>query len=227
VVNSQNGWPAKATTKTFVRASACGFDFWAANSDVATIFSDLIERFDAHVERVEGPVLDDWSYANRLVRGSSSVVSNHGSATAIDLNATRHPRGVSGTFTTDQVRTIHAILAVYEGAVRWGGDYKNAPLDAMHFEINVSKIKLYPIAQKIKKANMITPDDISKIVAALRPAVRAEVIDLIKTERLIPNTVLNAGDPPAKDWTIKDWAAASDLKADRANADLKALLSKE
>src|SRR5215213_5395312 len=95
---SQNGWPAYATTEHFTRFTAAGTGWWAANADLAVVFTEFIERFNAEVERIEGPVLDDWSYANRLVRGSATVVSNHGSATAIDLNALKHPRGVRGTF---------------------------------------------------------------------------------------------------------------------------------
>src|SRR5690606_27057234 len=78
--------------------------------------------------------LDDWGYAERPIRGSS-VISNHASGTAIDLNATKHPLGASGTFTSTQVTRIREILAVTRNHVRWGGDYTGRK-DEMHFEIN-------------------------------------------------------------------------------------------
>ena len=67
--------------------------------DVATIFTYLIARFDAEVEDVDAGQ-DDWGYAYRAIRGATSI-SNHASATAVDLNATRHPLGQVGTFTPE------------------------------------------------------------------------------------------------------------------------------
>src|ERR1044071_9753268 len=87
---SQNGWPAYATTSRYTRFTAAGQGWWAANADVAVVFKEFIDRFDKEVEEITQNTLDDWSYANRLIRGSRSVVSNHGSATAIDINALKH-----------------------------------------------------------------------------------------------------------------------------------------
>jgi len=123
--------------------SAAGGRFAAANSDVAFLAKYLIERFDKEVENISGKVLDDWSWAARKVRGSTSVISNHASATAWDLNATKHPQGVGNTFTRSQITKVHAILAsITDGkghkVFRWGNDYVNATIDSMHFEINVT-----------------------------------------------------------------------------------------
>lgn len=112
--------------------------------NVATILTEVARRWHAEVEPLDLPgEKDEWGWAFRPVRGQTSGYSNHASATAIDLNATRHPRGVevSKTLTSAQVSRIRAILAsMYDkdyGAsiVRWGGDYKTSPPDAMHFEI--------------------------------------------------------------------------------------------
>lgn len=93
--------------------------------------------FDKNIESVDGGILDDWGYAERPIRGSSTTLSNHASGTAIDLNAPRHPLGKRNTFSAEQTRKIRAQLKVYEGAIRWGGDYKNRA-DEMHFEIMAS-----------------------------------------------------------------------------------------
>ncbi|GAB3266590.1 M15 family metallopeptidase [Kineosporia babensis] len=144
--HSQNGWPVLSSTR-LTWFSAAGGRFAAANSDVAFLARYLIDRFDKEVEKIDGRVLDDWSWAARNVRGSSSVISNHASATAWDLNALKHPRGARNTFTRSQISKVHAILArITDGKghkiFRWGEDYVNATVDGMHFEINASKAQV-------------------------------------------------------------------------------------
>ncbi len=140
--HSQNGWPVLSSNR-LTWFSAAGGRFAAANSDVAVLAKYLIERFADEVEPIEGRVLDDWSWAARNVRGSTSVISNHASATAWDLNALKHPQGVRGTFTQSKIAKVHSILAgITDGkghkVFRWGNDYVNSKIDSMHFEINVS-----------------------------------------------------------------------------------------
>lgn len=183
MVNSQNGWPAKANTDTFTRFQAGGRGWWAANDDVAVIFTDLIEWFDANIERVvqPGEEFDDWSYNNRLVRGSTSTVSNHGSATAIDINATQHPRGVSNTFKAADRNAIRAKLREYKDVVRWGGDYKTVR-DDMHFEINASKAKTKALANEIRERDMFTAADKAWLSAEISKTVSEALND--KNDRL-------------------------------------------
>ena len=91
--------------------------------------------FDKNIESVDGGILDDWGYANRPIRGSTTGLSNHASGTALDINAPRHPLGKAGTFTPAQAAKIRAELKRYDGAIRWGGDYSGRK-DEMHFEIH-------------------------------------------------------------------------------------------
>jgi hypothetical protein len=56
---------------------------------------------------------------SRPIRDQETGYSNHASATAIDLNATQHPRGVKRTWTTAERAAIDRHLAEYEGVVRW------------------------------------------------------------------------------------------------------------
>lgn len=138
---SQNGYIANdpslvssrlipgTTRKVTVRKGAAGdLLLWVAG------------QFDRRVEDIEAGQLDDWGYAERPVRGSTTDLSNHASGTAIDLNATKHPLGTNPTanFSAAQIKTIHAILAEAQGAVRWGGDYTGRK-DGMHFEIVASE----------------------------------------------------------------------------------------
>jgi hypothetical protein len=140
--HSQNGWPV-LTSGQLKFFNAAGGRFAAANSDVAYVAQYLITRFDSEVEKIHGKVLDDWSWNSRKVRGSATVVSNHASATAWDLNATKHPRGVRGTFSAAKLAAVHKILSGIVDSkghkiFRWGNDYVNATIDSMHFEINAN-----------------------------------------------------------------------------------------
>jgi hypothetical protein len=158
VVRSQNGWPAFSTPQEgrFVRFTVAGRGFWAASPDVAVVAGEFLARFDAEVERVvlPGEVLNDWSFADRLIRGSSAAVSNHGSATAWDVNSDRHPLGAVGTFSDGQARRIRAILADITDddgrpVLRWGGDYSGRK-DEMHVEINANAARVRQAANMIR-----------------------------------------------------------------------------
>lgn len=136
---SQNGWVANqrskvasqlvpgTNTKLTVRKDAPGLLLL----EVASAFDRLVADIDENYNR---GALDDWGYAERPIRGGADL-SNHASGTAIDLNATEHPLGKSGTFSAEQVAKIHQIVGATNDVVRWGGDYSGRK-DEMHFEIN-------------------------------------------------------------------------------------------
>lgn len=162
-VFSQNGWPAYDNTSKFTRLTAAGQKWWVANADAAVVFGEFINRFDKEVEEITQATLDDWSYANRLVRGSTSVVSNHGSATAIDINALKHPRGKRGTFSAAKAVVVRRIKnSITDNAgrpvLRLGMDYKTT-VDDMHIEIDVTpgSGRLKQAADKIRARNAPKP----------------------------------------------------------------------
>lgn len=217
MVNSQNGWPAKADTESFTRFTAGGRGWWAANRDVATVFTDVIEWFDKEIEPVirQGEEYDDWSYANRLVRGSTSTVSNHGSATAVDINATRHPRGVKNTFSNSDVRKIRDRMKTYNGVVRWGGDYTTT-VDDMHFEINASKAATAALAKQIRERDMFSSADKEWISNEIREA----VIDVLKTAAIVPNRPTEAAlkaDPKTATTYFTTVSALANIETDQDN----------
>lgn len=179
---SQNGWPVYDTTAPFVRFTVEGRGFWAANADVATVMKDWITWYHKNIESInltvrETPGYDDWSYAVRPVRGQTTGYSNHGSATAIDINATRHPRGVKNTFTTSQRNKIRAKIATYDGVLRHG-EFYNSTVDGMHVEINASAAKVAAVARKIKAA------DKPPVKAPAKPATPPEVDEVSAKELL-------------------------------------------
>lgn len=166
---SQNGYAANLPNLTTVwtipgtersirlKRGACG----EVLVHFAAWFHDNIEPLD------EGQ-LDDWGYAERPIRGSTTELSNHASGTAMDLNATKHPLGARGTFTREQTRAIHDQLRIYDGCIRWGGDYVNRA-DEMHFEIDKPLAEVTAVAQKLKTEEdmPLSDNDAAKVVQAL------------------------------------------------------------
>ena len=136
---SYNGWPGVTSSsdpRLTVIEPVPGRKFRVRAGDVATVFDWLIRRFHNEVEPIDQGVLDDWSYHYRAVRGGSTL-SNHASATAVDLNATKHPFETKATanFTGAQISAIRQILAEAkvngQDVLRWLDRH-----DPMHFEIN-------------------------------------------------------------------------------------------
>lgn len=142
---SQNGW--RANDRSLVASYAIpGGKIALRKGDVATVLVYVANRFHSEVEPLKWPGV--WGYAERKVRGGSSL-SNHASGTAADFNAPAHWLGASGTFSGRQVAAIRRILRDLEGVVRWGGDYSRRK-DEMHFEINASSARVRAVARKIR-----------------------------------------------------------------------------
>ena len=161
---SANGWPVLTKDETAViRVAGGAFRIAPA---CAPVFAAFIARYDAEVEDLSGPVLDDWSWADRLVRGSTTSISNHASATAVDLNATRHPRGSRGTFTDAQDRAIRRLRADFP-VLRYGGTFRTVP-DEMHWEIDAS------------------PAEVAAFVASLNPP--EDTVDAAQEDRIAAKT---------------------------------------
>lgn len=135
MASSQNGWPASPNPKTIEANSypVPGTDLkLRVAKKVAPILINFAAEFNELVEKLDGKQLDDWGYAFRQVRGSTDMLSNHASGTAIDLNAKKHPLGAKDTFKPKQVEIILELCDKYN--IGWGGLYKRRP-DEMHFEI--------------------------------------------------------------------------------------------
>lgn len=169
---SQNGWPALASnsallhtwelprsnTRIRLRCGSAGF-----------LLLHLALWFDKSIEDLDEPVMDEWGYAYRPVRGFTNTLSNHSSGTAMDLNATDHPLGVDHTFTEAEVAAIHQRLALYDGCIRWGGDYSGRK-DSMHFEINA------PLAECEVKARKLLDTPRGRRILADNPGQRAVIL---------------------------------------------------
>lgn len=150
MASSQNGWPASADPKTIDVNSylvpGTKLKLRVAKK-VAPILINFAAEFNELVEKLEGKQLDDWGYAFRQVRGSTDMLSNHASGTAIDLNATKHPLGAKDTFKPKQVETILELCDKYN--IGWGGLYKRRA-DEMHFEIKETPLQVKATIERLK-----------------------------------------------------------------------------
>jgi hypothetical protein len=140
LATSQNHWPAlpAGSDKLYeweIPARSGTFTLLLRNGSAGFLLAHFALWFADVIEPVMAKLLDDWGFAYRYVRGYSATLSNHASGTAMDLNATSHPLGKTGTFKPWQVVKIRARLLIYRGCLRWGGDYLGRK-DEMHTEIN-------------------------------------------------------------------------------------------
>ena len=147
---SQNGWPA-SSNRNFIGVKNYMVPGTKRYFAVATEAAPLLIAFAADFHRLVQPIdignWDDWGFHFALIPGSKDL-SNHCSGTAIDINATKHNWGSTGTFSIQQVIIIHSLVNKY--GLRWGGDYRFGKKDEMHFEIIVSPIKAKFLIAKLK-----------------------------------------------------------------------------
>lgn len=116
--------------------------------DVATVLHYVAEQLDKRVEQIEEYAPgDEWGYSYRK-NANANNLSCHASGTAFDYNATQHPNGSKGTFTTKQVSEIRKILAEVSNVVTWGGDFPTK--DEMHFEISKNSAAVTLVANKLR-----------------------------------------------------------------------------
>ena len=212
---SENGWPV-LTRSQLHWFTAAGQRFAAGNADVGVLAGYLITQFDAHVERIHGNVLDDWSWASRPVRGQTTGFSNHASATAWDLNATKHPRGVRGTFTATQISAVRKILAKIVDShghriFRWGNDYTTATVDAMHFEINATRAQVAQARLKLEDEMPLTNAD-ADLVAKRLLATTVELSAASASAMSADGVSHKAGDKVSMSY-IWQWGGAGLFRA--------------
>jgi hypothetical protein len=144
---SYNGWPASKDVESIriksyaIKGSSvklrCAYFAAPLLVAFAEDFNELIEEID------DGK--DDWGFCYRDVRGVPGKLSNHSSGTAIDLNATKHPLGKTGTFEPGEVTMILALTRKY--GLIWGGTWTRK--DEMHFEIGIDPVKAAKLIEKL------------------------------------------------------------------------------
>lgn len=169
VVVSQNGWPVLAANSSWIRRTVIpGSDVVVPWRDGSACFllAHLFVRLDREAEEIDGPIVNDWGWADRLIAGSDDI-TNHASATAGDYNANIHSLGRFGTW--KNAAKVRWILLRYRGCIRWGGDYVNRK-DEMHFELIKSLVDVE------KRARALLDTKIGREILAANPGLRGVIL---------------------------------------------------
>lgn len=154
MVYSQNGYRANDFSLVATYNVVRDVRLSLRRGDCAVVLLHFARWFDANIEPLVRTECGGYNPRNII---GSGVLSNHASATAMDLNWSKHVRGKRSTFTAAQQKKIRAQLKYYEGVIRWGGDYQSAPEDDMHFEINKGHADVTRVADKIRKDSTPKP----------------------------------------------------------------------
>lgn len=110
----------------------------------APIFTELVRELQRMGAKLPAKA-DDWSYANRDIRGYPGIKSYHAWGLAIDLDATENPMGVKRTtFPIWRTRQLVESLRF----VTWGYEWTTRP-DAMHFEIHGTRQAVKTFGRKM------------------------------------------------------------------------------
>lgn len=156
IVRSQNRWPALGSSSRLLHVwiipcRTGTIRLKLRNGSAGFLLAHFVLWYGDSIEKLQGKVLDDWGYADRLIRGSLTEISNHSSGTAADLNATKHPLGTL-TLKPWQKAKIRARLLIYSGCIRAGLDYHRRK-DEQHYEINKDIAACERVAKRLLKSD--------------------------------------------------------------------------
>lgn len=189
---SHNGWTVIESYDSPKLRTLPGITGKVLDGDVWIVFRWLVEQYNARVEKVNPK--DSWGYSYRKIRGGSSSWSNHSSATAIDIDASKHPFLASGTMTAKQAAACRAIVAESGGVLKWLEGH-----DEMHWEIRpgVTAAQVAAFARTITEKESTTMTDLTE---AFKAKIFAD-----------PN------DPKAKRWSLEDYLRRTYQATKRGN----------
>jgi len=170
MATSQNGYlygDISRTSVYTVTAAGRTMRFWTGAP--GEMLADFIRWFDENIRNIDAGILDDWSWAVRGIRDSMTDLSNHGSGTAADVDATKWPLGVEATryLTLAEIAKVNEKLKEYRGCIRWGANYTGRK-DPMHFEINRPEAEVTQVWADIEAARAAQGP--SPIVKAMQQA---------------------------------------------------------
>lgn len=146
-------FPSCPGQSTLTRITVDNRNFYL-HKEVAPIFEAFLKEIVGRGYGLDAGILDDWSYACRDIRGSSTP-SEHSRGTAIDINAVTNPMG--SVLRTDMPYWVPLVAKKY--GLRWGGTYTRRP-DAMHFEFLGTIAEARAIVAGIRNVRQdVLPDD--------------------------------------------------------------------
>jgi hypothetical protein len=177
MATSQNGFPALTTGSNYIhnwKVPGTGRTFNLRSGSAGFLLAYVASWYNDNIRRIGLGIWDDWGWAFREIRDATDL-SNHASGTAIDIDATKHPLGVAGTFLFTVLykgrreiakRVINRFLKNrMGGTVRWGENYSGRK-DGMHFEIDA------PLHEVERKARFLANTKRGKKILAANPGQR-------------------------------------------------------
>lgn len=172
------GWPVnRSGDMATVRAARSGTSF-TVHKLIAPIIKYLIDETERRgylLDHGPGDQDDDWSYANRPIRGKR-VASNHSWGLAVDIDATQFGLGSRKRLPQWIVDLWHA------HGFDYGGDYRGRK-DPMHFEFNGWPSDARRIAAQV--AGLIPSDPTSTPPPYTPPAPGPSAADLLIIQQLL------------------------------------------
>ena len=248
VVRSQNGWAARSPAhyRTYIVPGTEGLRpvRLRLDPDAAPLLLTWAQIYHREVEPLNHKphrgryIVDDWSYAARLIRGSSTTVSNHASGTAIDLNALQYPLGTSHMSgpKVERLREALARLELHQGdLLRWGGDY-HGRRDQMHIEVVCTREEARAWARRMHRQVRAVPRARRTLVLTAAAAalvatgqMRAKDVDPGPAPRPRPSVSATAAPTPTTSQTARSKPRARTvtltrrLRAGTCGADVAAL----
>ena len=164
------------------------------------------------------PVADDWGYASRPIRGTSTP-SNHSWGLAVDLNASSNPMG--SELVTDMPAWMVGMWTAC--GFRWGGAYSGRK-DAMHYEYmgrpsdvarDTTTARRLAGQPSITTGDEMSAAEVAQITTAIG-ALGVQVLDLRKRiDGIAPKTLVDTGGRAAR----VDATASVPLTADQVALD--------
>jgi hypothetical protein len=161
MATSINGWPVlRPGNPNIKRFKVPGANrYLEVRGDVGPLLVALAAEYHKTIAPIDTGTFDDWSYAYREARFANQY-SDHASATAIDLNATKEGRMGSGPYSwwKSNYRALKArrLKAKYKyviwgGAESLGGDYRQMRYwDWMHWAFSPGS-QSYQIHRQMNK----------------------------------------------------------------------------
>lgn len=236
MLTSQNGYSANDRT-VIASYTIPGTTLRVAlrKGDVSVVLLEYLRRYHLEVESLYHVPQDLWGYAERTIRGSSTVLSNHASGSAVDCRSTRHGLGMVGTFTPAEEKALDNLLGWFGPVLRHGKDYIGRK-DPMHCEVIGTPTQVRAVADRIRSGTTTSPTKDGFDMATiddLRAAIKAELGQVVfETTGRLPNrrgpngTEITGGG----DDTVFGFAINSDgfgFRAEQALARIEAAIRGE
>lgn len=157
--HSANGWAIETAAdeggSIWTKAvPGTGVEVAIADGVPAALLGYLLQRFHYDVRPLTQADVLGFKKPHRRLRARET---NHASGTAVDICSAQLVPGRSDGYFPQEVRAIRTILRDLEGAILWGGDFRQP--DQSHFELAAGPgdERLAALAQRLAGSSGLRP----------------------------------------------------------------------